>query len=131
MPALDTNILVRYLVADDTKQFQSAMTLIESADEEAPLFLPLSVVVELEWVLRSLYSFDKLIVITTFNQLLGTRELVFQDEDIVEVAISLYTENNIDFADCLHIATAHVHDYTPMITFDRKAARVIGAEMLV
>ncbi len=131
MPALDTNILVRYLVADDTKQFQSAMTLIESADEEAPLFLPLSVVIELEWVLRSLYSFDKTTLITTFNQLLGTRELVFQDEDIVEVAISLYTENNTDFADCLHIATAHVHDYTPMMTFDRKAARVSGTELVV
>ena len=114
MPALDANILVRYLVADDTKQFQSAMTLIESADEEAPLFLPLSVVVELEWVLRSLYSFDKTTLITTFNQLLGTQELVFQDEDIVEVALSLYTENNTDFADCLHIATAHVNDYTPV-----------------
>ena len=131
MPALDANILVRYLVADDTKQFQSAMTLIESADEEAPLFLPLSVVIELEWVLRSLYSFDKTTLITTFNQLLGTQELVFQDEDIVEVALSLYTENNTDFADCLHIATAHVNDYTPMITFDRKAARVSGAELLV
>lgn len=131
MPALDANILVRYLVADDTKQFQSAMTLIESADEEAPLFLPLSVVVELEWVLRSLYSFDKTTLITTFNQLLGTQELVFQDEDIVEVALSLYTENNTDFADCLHIATAHCNDYTPMITFDRKAARVSGAELLV
>ena len=131
MPTLDTNILVRYLVADDKKQFQSAKTLIESADEEAPLFLPLSVVVELEWVLRSLYSFDKPTLITTFNQLLGTQELVFQDEDIVEVAMSLYTENNTDFSDCLHIATAHVNDYTPMITFDRKAARVSGAELLV
>lgn len=131
MPTLDTNILVRYLVADDNKQFQSAKTLIESADEEAPLFLPLSVAVELEWALRSLYSFDKPTLITTFNQLLGTQELVFQDEDIVEVALSLYTEYNTDFADCLHIATAHVHDYTPMITFDRRAARVSGAELLV
>ena len=130
MPALDTNVLVRYLVADDKKQFQSAKILIESASEEAPLFLSLSVVVELEWVLRSLYSFSKAKLITTFNQLLGTRELVFQDEDVVEVAMSLYTENNTDFADCLHIATAHVYDYAPMNTFDRKAARVSGAQLL-
>ena len=92
--------------------------------------LSLSVVVELEWVLRSLYSFDKTTLIRTFNQLLGTRELVFQDEDVVEVAMSLYTENNTDFADCLHIATAHVYDYAPMNTFDRKAARVSGAQLL-
>ena len=131
MPALDTNVLVRYLVADDKKQFQSAQVLIESADEEDPLFLSLSVVVELEWVLRSLYSFDKATLITTFNQLLGTRELVFQDEDVVEVAMSLYTDNNSDFADCLHIATAYIYDYAPMNTFDRKAARVSGAELLL
>lgn len=130
MAALDTNVLVRYLVADDKKQFQSARILIESADEEAPLFLPLSVLVELEWVLRSLYEFDKPTLITAFNQLLDSRELVFQDEDIVEIAVSLYTENNTDFSDCLHIATAYVYEYTPMITFDRKAARVAGAELL-
>ena len=130
MPALDTNILVRYLVADDKKQFQSAKALIESADEEAPLFLSLSVLVELEWVLGSLYAFDKSDLLTTFNQLLDTRELVFQDEDVVEITVSLYTENNTDFADCLHLATAHVYDYTPMITFDRKAVRVTGTELL-
>jgi len=130
MPALDTNILVRYLVADDKKQFKSAKALIESADEEAPLFLSLSVLVELEWVLRSLYAFDKSDLLTIFNKLLDTRELVFQDEDVVETTISLYTENNSDFADCLHLATAHVYEYTPMITFDRKAARVSGAELL-
>ena len=131
MAALDTNVLVRYLVADDKKQFQSAKKLIESADEDAPLFLSLSVLVEIEWVLRSLYEFDKPTLITTFNQLLDTRELVFQDEDIVEIAISLYTENNTDFSDCLHIASAHVYEYAPMITFDRKAASVIGAELLL
>lgn len=130
MSALDTNVLVRYLVADDRKQFQSAKTLIETAVEEVPLFLSLSVVIELEWVLRSLYGFDKEALLTTFNQLLETQELVFQDEDIVEIAVSLYTENNCDFADCLHVASAHGYEYTPMVTFDRKAARLNGAELL-
>lgn len=131
MPALDTNILVRYLVADDKKQFISAQTLIESSDNEDGLFLSLSVVVELEWVLRSLYKFDKPTLITIFNQLLDTRELVFQDEDVLEIALNLFTENNADFSDCLHIATAYVYDYAPLITFDRKASRVTGAKLLV
>lgn len=131
MPALDTNVLVRYLVADDKKQFQSAKTLIETANDEAPLFLSLSVIVELEWVLRSLYDFDKSTLILTFNQLLDTRELIFQEEHIVEIAVSLYTENNTEFSDCLHIASALVYEQAPMITFDRKAARVGGAELLI
>ena len=74
-------------MADDNKQYQSAKTLIEAADERSTLFLSLSVLVELEWVLRSLYRFDKTTLITTFNQLLGTRELMFQDEDILDVAL--------------------------------------------
>lgn len=131
MAALDTNVLVRYLVADDKKQFQSAKTLIKTANDEAPLFLSLSVIVELEWVLRSLYDFDKSTLITTFNQLLDTRELIFQEEHIVEVAVSLYTENNTEFSDCLHIASSLVYEHTPMLTFDRKAARVGDAELLV
>ncbi|OED44014.1 hypothetical protein AB833_02520 [Chromatiales bacterium (ex Bugula neritina AB1)] len=130
MAALDTNVLVRYLVADDKNQHQLAKAMIESANDEAPLFVSLSVLVELEWVLRSLYEFDKATLITTFNQLLDTRELMFQNEDVVEITVSLYTENNADFADCLHIASAHVYEYTPLITFDRKASRVPGAELL-
>jgi len=130
MAALDTNVLVRYLVADDKNQHQLAKALIESAHDEAPLFISLSVLVELEWVLRSLYEFDKATLITTFNQLLDTRELIFQNEDIVEITVSIYTENNTDFADCLHIASAHVCEYIPLITFDRKAAGVAGAELL-
>jgi len=128
--ALDTNVLVRYLVADDKKQFQLAQRFIDSATEEDPLFLPLSVIVELEWVLRSLYDFQKETLIQTFNQLLRLKEMDIQDEQILEIAVSLYTEHNTDFADCLHVAWAHSYEYHPLFTFDRKAARLPDAVQL-
>ena len=60
MAALDTNLLVRLLVADDAEQLVRVRTLIQDAIErEEPLFVPVSVFLELEWVLRSVYRIGK------------------------------------------------------------------------
>jgi len=131
MPALDTNVLVRYLIADDRKQFELAKQFIEEAITNEALFIPLSVSVELEWVLRSLYEIKKAIIITTFNSLLEAREIEFQEESAIEIALSLYADSNADFADCLHIASAQTQGRIPLVTFDRKASRVEGAKLLV
>jgi len=130
MPALDTNVLVRYLVADDRSQFQIAKAFIEEVVREEALFIPLSVSVELEWVLRTLYELDKPTVLRVFNQLLETREIEFHEESSIEISLSLYSENNADFADCLHIASAYSNERAPLVTFDRKASRVVDAQLL-
>ena len=130
MPALDTNVLVRYLIADDKKQFEAAKQFIEEAITNEALFIPVSVTVELEWVLRSLYEVDKAMIITTFNRLLEAREIEFQEESAIEIALNLYADNNADFADCLHIASAQTQGRVPLVTFDRQASRVEGAKLL-
>jgi predicted nucleic-acid-binding protein len=131
MPALDTNVLVRYLIADDKKQFEVAKKYIENAIANEALFIPVSVSVELEWVLRSLYEVDKSMIITTFNRLLEAREIEFQEESSIEITLSFYADSNAAFADCLHIASAQNQGRVPLVTFDRKASRVEGAELLI
>lgn len=130
MPSLDTNVLVRYLVADDREQFTKAKLLIESCTEDTSLYIPVSVIIELEWVLRSRYELDKDTLLSVFAGLLETRELNLQDESALEVALSLYSDHNADFVDCYHLASAYIADESPMVTFDRKAARIPGAELL-
>lgn len=130
MPSLDTNVLVRYLVADDRGQYEMARTFIEEAVHDESLFIPLSVAVELEWVLRSLYEADKSTILTTFNRLLETREIEFHEESSIEICLSLYAESNADFADCLHVASAYSNERVPLITFDRKASRLVNAQLL-
>lgn len=130
MPSLDTNVIVRYLVADDRVQFELAKAYIDDATQDDPLYIPLSVTVELEWVLRTVYGLEKLPVITIFNQLLESREIEFQDEPSIEVSLSFYSESNADFADCLHSASAYANDRTPLVTFDRKAARLPESVLL-
>ena len=131
MPALDTNVLVRYVVQDDPRQTRIAQRYIERfANHDTSLFLTTSVTLETEWVLRSVYRFSKDSVIEVFVGLLEAREMTFQDEPSFERAVFLYREHNIDFADCLHLATAHTFDHLPLFTFERKAGRVAGFELL-
>ena len=60
MPALDTNVLVRYVVQDDTVQLAAAKRLISRCLAEGlSIFVPVTVVLELEWVLRASFGYVK------------------------------------------------------------------------
>ena len=131
MPGLDTNVLVRWLVGDDDDQAARAQRLFDAArTSQVPLFIPGTVALELEWVLRSRYLFDKAIVLQTFNALLETQELEFQGEAALERALHLYRQGNAEFADCLHAGTCGAADRAPLVTFDEKAARLPGIELV-
>lgn len=131
MAALDTNVLVRFLVQDDAKQGLLARALIRSTLENGePLFVPVTVMLELEWVLRSNFGFDKAQIIQTLSSLLATSELSFESETAVEVAVESFRQTKADFSDCIHIALCDAAGMTPMWTFDRAAAKVAGAKLL-
>ena len=131
MAGLDTNVLARWIVDDDPRQAARVKRLFEEAvEQESPLFVPSTVMLELEWVLRSRYRFDKSTVLGAFNALLETQELEFQDEPTIERALSFYRQNSADFADCLHAGQCNSARRVPMVTFDRTASRIPGVELL-
>ena len=131
MPALDTNILVRYIVQDDMAQLGAAKRLISRCVAEgSALFVPVTVVLELEWVLRSSFEFGKDDVLRTLSSLFSAAELTFESERALEVALQLFREGSADFADCLHVALATQAGEQPLWTFDKGAAKVIGAQLL-
>lgn len=131
MAVLDTNVLVRYLVQDDAAQAAAAKKLIRKCVSSGQsLFVPTSVVVELEWVLRSSFEFSKDEMLQTFADLLSSVELTFQDAGAVEVALLRYAKGAADFSDCMHIALAAQAGEQPLWTFDKKAAKVLGAQLL-
>lgn len=131
MAGLDTNVLVRWIVDDDPRQSVRAQRLFEDAHEQGmPLFVPSTVMLELEWVLRSRYKFDKSTVLGTCNALLETQELEFQDEPALERALAFYRQNPADFADCVHAGQCGSAGRVPMITFDEAAARLPSVELL-
>ena len=131
MAVLDTNILVRFLVQDDAAQGAAAVRLIRGALEAgSPLFVPVTVLLELEWVLRSAFGFDKASVLQALFRLLGSFELGFESEGGVEIALAQYERSTADFADCLHAALAGQAGEQPLWTFDKAAAKVDGAQLL-
>lgn len=131
MAALDTNILVRYLVQDDAQQLSAAKKLIRAAIRAGEtLFIPITVTLELEWVLRSNFRFDKEQVTTALSNLLASVELSFESELAAEIALALYKKGIADFSDCMHIALAHIAGETPLWTFDRAASKIDGAKLL-
>lgn len=131
MSSVDTNVLVRLLAADDAKQAAQAKTLLQrAARARESLFVPLTVVLELEWVLRSRYQYPKEQMLSMLSSLLETRELEFQDEAAVEHALHYYRRSRVDFAECLHLGCAAATGRLPLMTFDRLAARVEGVRLV-
>lgn len=131
MPALDTNVLVRYIVQDDLVQLAAAQRLIRRCvSEQLTLFVPITVTLELEWVLRSNFEFKKDEIIGALSDLFSAAELSFESERALEVALDLYRGGSADFADCVHIALAAQAGEQPLWTFDKGAAKVAGAQIL-
>jgi predicted nucleic-acid-binding protein len=131
MPALDTNVLVRYVVQDDSAQFAAAQRLIRKCvAEQMTLFVPVTVTLELEWVLRSSFEFTKADTVGVLSDLFSAAELSFESERALEVALDLYRSKTADFADCVHIALAAQAGEQPLWTFDKGASKVPGAQIL-
>ena len=132
MAALDTNVLVRWLTDDDAKQSVIVARLFELAiEKDERLFVPATVILETEWVLRSCYRFDKPLVIAALDALLGVIELEFQTESALEQALWLFKQAGApDFADCLHVALVSQAGQGPLLTFDERAGKLDGAQLL-
>jgi predicted nucleic-acid-binding protein len=92
--------------------------------------VPVTVMPELEWVLRSRYRFSKPEVIAAMELLMESVELIFESEHALSQAIAEYEDNNVDFTDCLHVALAVRANESPLPTFDRAPAKLTGAQAL-
>jgi len=111
MIAIDTNVLVRLLLADDPAQTRRARALAESDR----LFVSVTVLLETEYVLRALYRIPVADIGSGFRTLLGAVDV--EDRAAVERALDL-AAHGVDFADALHVARAG--RTTAFATFDTK-----------
>lgn len=130
MIALDTNVLVRYLVRDDERQAESARALLESLTTERPGYACREVVVELVWVLQRAYGVSRERIATIVQELVATQSLVVEAGDDVARAALRYRAGGPGFSDLMVLAAAERSGARPLYTFDRKAARLDGVELL-
>jgi predicted nucleic-acid-binding protein len=99
MIALDTHILARYLLADEPSQTRAARRLLE--DAKAEYWVPITVVLELAWVLRKAEA-PRSAVIEKLRELLSLRNMRPQNADLVFQALR-WAAQGVDLADALHL----------------------------
>jgi predicted nucleic-acid-binding protein len=120
---LDTNVLARYYVEDDsdaeaTQQHEAARRLIESGK---PLMVCKSVLLELEWVMQGYYGFSAAEIASAINHLLSMPQVVVEDREAVEQALA-HAAGGLELADALHLAS--YRECVGVASFDdRKFAR--------
>ncbi len=122
MRAVDTNVLARYYLRDDPAQTRIAARILAGGD----VFVPKSVMLELEWVLRSVAEQRAGMVADCFSHLIALPGVTIEDHDQVEEALRHY-QRGIDFADALHLAASQA--CSELLTFDdrgyaRRAAKL-------
>ena len=130
MIGLDTNVLVRYIMQDDSKQSQLATRLVESLTAESPGFVPLVAIVELAWVLSSAYDLSRSQLVEAFEAVLRPQELVVERGDTVWKGLRLLQRSGGDFADCLIACSAEAAGCAKTLTFDRGAAKNGGMTLV-
>jgi predicted nucleic-acid-binding protein len=114
--AVDTNVVVRLLTGDDPAQVEVVRRLFAAET----VFLPKTVVLETEWVLRSLYGLSARTIAQALSALVALPQVRCEDAAIVSAALDLMRQN-LDFADALHVASSGAAER--FATFDRTLVR--------
>jgi len=131
MKGLDTNVLVRYLTQDDPFQSRAATELIERRlTQSEPGFVSLVTMVESVWVLKRVYGFSNDEIARAIEGMLRSDTLLIQNEQEVFIAMAVMKTGRGSFADALVSALGTWAGCTATVTFDRRAARLAGFELL-
>jgi predicted nucleic-acid-binding protein len=128
---LDTNILVRYLAQDDPVQSRQATELIErQLTAEDPGFVSTVAMVETAWVLDRAYGLADDEVVAAIERTSQADVLVIENEQEVFTAVIMLKEGRGSFADALIAALGVKAGCSKSLTFDRKALRIPGFELV-
>ena len=128
---LDTNVIARIVLLDDPRQSRLALEHIaqlQKAGEQVALCLP--ALLELEWVLRSRARLSKQQTVQVLKHLLEAGDLQIDGEAILERALYSWENSSADFAECMLLAQYQQLGCRAMLTFDAKAARISGVELV-
>lgn len=122
MHAIDTNVLVRLLTNDDAVQVKRVVVLFK---KEA-VYIPKTVLLETEWVLRRLYRLESRVVVSAMRKVCGL-ENVSIEQPLAVVKALQWCEDGLDFADALHLASSQ--SCQKFATFDERMKKAAPKEV--
>ncbi len=131
MIGLDTNLLVRYIVRDDTRQAQLASSYIKKKrDDGVSMFINHIVLCEIVWVLESTYEYSKTQIVNVLEKILDISQFSIPDVDSVVLALSAYKNSKVGFSDALIGTTNKMEGCVKTATFDKYAGKLPDFELL-
>lgn len=116
MVAVDTSVVVRLLTQDHPAQAARAVEIFRSGR----VFIPKSVLLETEWVLRYSYELGNDAILRALRGVMGLPNVSVEDPTSAVTAMTLF-EQGLDFADALHLASSSPADR--FVTFDARLAK--------
>lgn len=120
--AIDTNIAVRVFIDDlDATQIHKARDLVKKAKN---IYLTQIVLVEMAWVFARAYQLTKHQIVTILEEINQNSAFVVEQEIVFQEALTTYKNFNIDFSDCMILASAKSAGIKQIYTFDEKFARL-------
>ena len=120
MLAVDANLVVRYLLRDESVQTPGA----EKAIRDREILLPLTAAQESFWVLTKMYRLPEREVLTALRRFCALPNVKAQEPEQLAQAL-IWAETGLDFADALHLAAAK--DGEAFLTFDRDLIRAAAS----
>jgi len=131
MKSLDTNIIIRFLVNDDLKQGELVKKLLLKAEKNNEVFfISIAVVLEILYVLDSVYRYSREEVIAAFEAMLLMPVLLFDNTEVIQKFIALAGKTGIELEDLLIGVIAKEAGCEKTITFDKKATKSNLFELL-
>ena len=131
MKAIDTNVLIRFLMKDDERQSEAVYLIFKDAEEKRQeLWVPLVVILETLWVLDSAYDIPRPEIVDTIDTLLQMPVLKFETQPALQQFVNLARDTNLDLSDLLIAVSAKYSGADRILTFDAKASRLNFFEMI-
>ncbi|MEA3428620.1 MAG: type II toxin-antitoxin system VapC family toxin [Thermodesulfobacteriota bacterium] len=131
MKALDTNVLVRFLVKDDEQQAKTIYRIFKQAESDKEVFfVPLLVVLETIWVLESVYKIARQEISSSINELILMPILEFETQSAILNFVSSARETKMELSDLLIAHSAKFSGCECVLTFDKRASNFGLFELL-
>ncbi len=131
MQAIDTNVLVRFLVNDDERQAELVYERFRDAENKSEvLFIPLLVIFETIWVLESAYEAKRKEIIDSLSDLMQMPIFEFEFQAAVQAMVASAHLSSTDLTDILIGQSARVSGCDVVLTFDKKASGIDLFELI-
>lgn len=131
MIALDTNVVVRLMAADDNEQSESVRTFIAGRTSRQPAYISSIVLAEAFWVLRRRLKYSAAAIEDGIRHLLASEDIKIEHSSRLVSLFSGARPGGVDLVDYLVAWSAEAAGCTRTVTFDRRAAASIPSMELL